>query len=88
MGRRRVGNVSPGLSNVSLVESGSARCAKEEPALTNDLVRAGFAGVSNGARTRDILDHNQTLYQLSYTHHAASARDDSAEQLIAASASA
>ncbi len=29
-----------------------------------------LGGVSNGARTRDILDHNQTLYQLSYTHHA------------------
>ncbi len=25
--------------------------------------------VSNGTRTRDILDHNQVLYQLSYTHH-------------------
>jgi hypothetical protein len=28
------------------------------------------AGVSDGTRTRDILDHNQVLYQLSYTHHA------------------
>jgi hypothetical protein len=25
--------------------------------------------VSDGARTRDILDHNQVLYLLSYTHH-------------------
>jgi hypothetical protein len=25
--------------------------------------------VSDGTRTRDILDHNQGLYQLSYTHH-------------------
>ena len=25
-------------------------------------------GVSNGTRTRDVLDHNQVLYQLSYTH--------------------
>lgn len=25
--------------------------------------------VSNGTRTRDILDHNQVLYHLSYTHH-------------------
>ena len=24
--------------------------------------------MSDGARTRDILDHNQVLYQLSYTH--------------------
>ncbi len=30
-------------------------------------------GVSNGTRTRDILDHNQVLYQLSYTHHVATA---------------
>jgi hypothetical protein len=27
-------------------------------------------GVSDGTRTRDILDHNQGLYQLSYTHRA------------------
>lgn len=25
--------------------------------------------MSDGARTRDILDHNQVLYLLSYTHH-------------------
>lgn len=25
--------------------------------------------VSDGTRTRGILDHNQVLYQLSYTHH-------------------
>lgn len=31
---------------------------------------SAFLGVSNGTRTRDILDHNQVLYQLSYTHHA------------------
>ena len=29
--------------------------------------------MSNGARTRDILDHNQVLYQLSYTHHVTTA---------------
>jgi hypothetical protein len=28
-------------------------------------------GVSDGTRTRDTLDHNQVLYQLSYTHHSA-----------------
>ena len=27
--------------------------------------------MSDGARTRDILDHNQVLYQLSYTHQGA-----------------
>jgi hypothetical protein len=32
-------------------------------------VSRGLGGVSDGARTRDILDHNQVLYQLSYTHH-------------------
>ena len=30
---------------------------------------ASDLGVSDGTRTRDILDHNQVLYQLSYTHH-------------------
>ena len=28
-----------------------------------------LCGVSDGTRTRDHLDHNQVLYQLSYTHH-------------------
>ena len=30
--------------------------------------------MSDGTRTRDFLDHNQVLYQLSYTHHLASDR--------------
>jgi hypothetical protein len=30
--------------------------------------------VSDGTRTRDFLDHNQVLYQLSYTHHRVSGR--------------
>ena len=30
--------------------------------------RAFRSGVSDGTRTRDRLDHNQELYQLSYTH--------------------
>ncbi len=34
------------------------------------MIKRTWCGVSNGARTRDILDHNQVLYQLSYTHHA------------------
>ena len=33
-------------------------------------------GVSDGIRTRDILDHNQVLYRLSYTHHAVHCRID------------
>ena len=32
---------------------------------------AGAGRVSDGTRTRDFLDHNQVLYQLSYTHHRA-----------------
>lgn len=32
--------------------------------------RRNMRGVSDGNRTRDNLDHNQVLYQLSYTHHA------------------
>ena len=27
--------------------------------------------MSDGTRTRDRLDHNQELYQLSYAHHSA-----------------
>ena len=38
----------------------SAACSAAAPAAMR---------VSNGIRTRDILDHNQVLYQLSYTHH-------------------
>ena len=30
----------------------------------------GFLRVSDGTRTRDRLDHNQELYQLSYAHQA------------------
>lgn len=33
--------------------------------------RKGFTGVANAARTRDLLNHNQMLYQLSYGHHSA-----------------
>ncbi|MEY3732876.1 MAG: hypothetical protein RL347_235 [Actinomycetota bacterium] len=32
------------------------------------LLRQAKLGVSDGTRTRDVLDHNQVLYQLSYTH--------------------
>jgi hypothetical protein len=38
---------------------------KRQPRLTLSKI-----GVSDGTRTRDFLDHNQVLYQLSYTHHA------------------
>lgn len=33
--------------------------------------RKGFTGVANAALTRDLLNHNQMLYQLSYGHHSA-----------------
>ena len=32
------------------------------------LHKPGLRGVSDGDRTRDRLDHNQELYQLSYAH--------------------
>ena len=33
------------------------------------MTRTLPTGVNDGTRTRDILDHNQVLYQLSYAHH-------------------
>src|SRR5690606_35700550 len=35
-------------------------------------------GVADGARNRAFLDHQQVLYQLSYSHHVASATDTAA----------
>jgi hypothetical protein len=40
-------------------------------ALYSAELRGRETGVSDGVRTRDLLDHNQALCQLSYTHHAA-----------------
>ena len=34
----------------------------------NVLIYRDFMRVSDGTRTRDRLDHNQELYQLSYAH--------------------
>lgn len=31
--------------------------------------RVSSYGVADAARTRDLLNHNQVLYQLSYSHH-------------------
>lgn len=36
-------------------------------------------GVDNAARTRDLLNHNQMLYRLSYIHHGAT--NDFAQQV-------
>ena len=33
-------------------------------------VSKGLRGVANAVRTRDLLNHNQMLYLLSYSHHA------------------
>jgi hypothetical protein len=40
----------------------------ERRAVLDHLDRAPFPKVSDGTRTRDRLDHNQELYQLSYAH--------------------
>lgn len=49
---------------------GSDACFARERA--DDAGMHGFAAgrVSDGTRTRDRLDHNQELYQLSYAHRA------------------
>lgn len=36
----------------------------------------GVDGVDNAARTRDLLNHNQMLYRLSYIHHVVSNRGE------------
>ncbi len=48
---------------------GSDPRSQQEP---SDLTIRGLllSRVANGSRTRDLLDHNQALYQLSYSHHA------------------
>ena len=35
----------------------------------NPGINRGLKRVADGARTRDLLDHNQALCQLSYSHH-------------------
>ena len=46
--------------------SGGVQCAGKQKPFRE---RKGFTGVANAARTRDLLNHNQMLYQLSYGHH-------------------
>src|SRR3981081_4569586 len=51
-----------------------AEFAREPAGPAQERVRGPKAdpltcGVSDGTRTRDIQDHNLTLYQLNYTHH-------------------
>jgi hypothetical protein len=57
---------SGGLSG-KVVHAGAAF----EPADVRELL---CVRVSDGTRTRDRLDHNQELYQLSYAHHAPPSR--------------
>ena len=41
----------------------------DAPTIERDMfLRRHFVRVSDGTRTRDRLDHNQELYQLSYAH--------------------
>lgn len=42
-------------------------CAKGAPFHTSDPGQKN--GVGDVIRTRDLLNHNQMLYQLSYAHH-------------------
>ncbi len=48
-----------------------AWCATTSLTMLDRPERLGgdVVGVSDGIRTRGHLDHNQVLYQLSYTHH-------------------
>lgn len=53
--------------------SGNSRAQQRTPEGTPpgfSLRDLQLCGVNDGARTRDLLDHNQVLYQLSYIHHA------------------
>ena len=50
--------------------TGSRSSSLHRRSFPDSVVPIVAPGVSDGARTRDILDHNQVLYQLSYTHHA------------------
>ena len=60
---RRTGPIGP--KKVAAGCIGSSLDLQERPA------NAGLSrGVSDGTRTRDHLDHNQELYQLSYAHRA------------------
>jgi hypothetical protein len=45
-------------------------CLLAPPQNGGAITDAHALRVSDGTRTRDVLDHNQVLYQLSYTHHA------------------
>ena len=47
--------------------AGSLHCAR--PRKGRRLTCLGKNGANDGARTRDNLDHNQGLYQLSYVRH-------------------
>ncbi len=58
----------------------------DDPLNAKSPASAGLSlGVSDGTRTRDRLDHNQELYQLSYAHHdAATPKSSVASATVAA----
>ncbi len=43
------------------------------PSVTGQSAAGNNAGANDGARTRDIQDHNLALYQLSYVRRSRSA---------------
>lgn len=42
---------------------------------------SGIDGVANAVRTRDLLNHNQMLYLLSYGHHRSEKLTDSVNRI-------
>ena len=51
-------------------DAGSAAVLRTRPTEDKGMRRFAALRVSDGTRTRDRLDHNQELYQLSYAHRA------------------
>ncbi len=60
----------PEIDPALLKEIGTTTEVGDHSLRTESGLFAGTLGVSDGTRTRDRLDHNQELYQLSYAHHA------------------
>ena len=56
-----------GFGEVDSPECTTWGCAEKtkDPSMNGRVL----LGVANAARTRDLLNHNQMLYQLSYGHH-------------------
>ena len=54
-------------SNVPLADG--AHILIVSPGIYQAILHLSISGVANAARTRDLLNHNQVLCQLSYSHH-------------------